>query len=57
MDQLAVSMLTDQQMRFRPSIGQRHHQLLTVPKRDDDPLAFAIQLIHLLPTLGPQPQG
>jgi hypothetical protein len=55
-NQLAVSVLTDQNVRFRASIGEGHHQLSSVPERNDDPAPLSIEGIDMLPALDGDPQ-
>jgi len=48
-DDLSVLMLTDQDMRLSAPIRKRHHELAGMPKSEDEPCAFTMQPIDLLP--------
>jgi hypothetical protein len=50
-DDLTVLMLTDQHVGPCSAITGRDHELLRVPKRENDVPALAIQRIHLLVAL------
>lgn len=45
-DDLTVAVLADQDMRALPTVAERDHELLGVPKRQDDMAPFPIQRIH-----------
>ena len=46
-------MLADQDMGFETGDGQRHHQLLRVPKGEDRPLSLREYPGHMFTALGP----
>lgn len=50
-------MLADENMRAFPSIRQRHHQLLSVPKGNDDSLPFVIQSVDHIRALNRPSHG
>ena len=50
-DDLTVLMLADQHVSPCSTIACRDHELLRVPKREDDVPALTIQRIHLLVAL------
>jgi hypothetical protein len=50
-DDLTILMLADQHVGPCSTIACRDHELLRVPKREDDVLALTIQGIHLLVAL------
>ena len=50
-DNFTILMLADQHVGPLSTISCRNHELLRVPKREDDVLALAIQRIHLLVAL------
>jgi hypothetical protein len=54
-DDLAILMPADQHIRSWSTIACRNHQLLRVPKREDDMPALTIQRIHLLVALRVHP--
>ena len=56
-DKLSISVLTDQDICLCPAIGKRHHELPPVPKSDDESFPLAIQIVHALTALGPDPYG
>jgi hypothetical protein len=47
-DDLAILMPADQHIGSWPTIANRNHQLLRMPKREDDMPSLTIQGIHLL---------
>jgi hypothetical protein len=46
-DDLAILMPADQHVGSWPTIASRNHQLLRMPKREDDMPSLTIQRIHL----------
>jgi len=54
-DDLAILMLTDQHVGPWSTIACWNHELLRMPKREDDVPAFTIQRIHLLVALRVHP--
>jgi hypothetical protein len=54
---LTILMLTDQYIGLRTTISYRDHQLLRMPKREDDVPPLMIQGIHLLVALRIHPHG
>ena len=56
-DNLTILMLADQYVGSRATIACRNHELLRVPKREDDVPALPVQCIHLLVALRVHPHG
>jgi len=56
-DQLAIPVLADQDMGFETGDGQRHHQLLRVPKGKDRPLSLSEYPGHVLQAVGSPAHG
>ncbi len=56
-DDFTVAVLADQDMRALSTVTERDHELLGVPKRQDDMAPFAIQRIHGFMAAGLQPHG
>ncbi|HJR77588.1 MAG TPA: hypothetical protein VJ805_11460 [Nitrospiraceae bacterium] len=53
MDQLAITVPADEDICPGPAIGERHHELLCVPERDDHSLTLRQQRIHGLRAFNP----
>jgi hypothetical protein len=50
-------MLADQDVRMSTSIGEGHHELPSMPERNDDMHPLVIEVIHRFGTLCPDPDG
>ena len=57
LNQFPVAVPADEHKGFRAAVGQRHHQLLRVPERDDHLLALSQQGIHVVRPFHPNPDA
>ena len=55
MDQFTVPVLADEDMGLSPSIGQRHHELPSMPESNNDTPTLPVQLIDLIASLRSDP--
>jgi len=56
LDEFAIAMPADEDMRLLPAISQRHHQLAAMPEGDDDREILASPLLYIFMSDGFHPE-